>query len=100
MQLTRVPRARARASAHARGARLARHRKYLCLPSWPWKKGGVAPPKFLGKDAKLPMFVAIAMGLQHALAMVAGIATSGGRLIAGDACFAWQKDSDMCAANA
>ena len=36
------------------------------------------------------------MGLQHALAMVAGIATSGGMLIAGDACFAWQKDSEMC----
>lgn len=38
------------------------------------------------------------MGLQHSLAMVAGIATSGGLLIAGDACFAWQKDSEMCAA--
>ena len=36
------------------------------------------------------------MGLQHALAMVAGIATSGGMLIAGDACFDWQKDSEMC----
>ena len=36
------------------------------------------------------------MGLQHALAMVAGIATSGGLLIAGDACFPWQKDSAMC----
>ena len=28
--------------------------------------------------------------------MVAGIATSGGMLIAGDACFAWQQDSEMC----
>ncbi|KAH8051864.1 xanthine transmembrane transporter [Aureococcus anophagefferens] len=28
--------------------------------------------------------------------MVAGIATSGGLLIAGDACFPWQKDSAMC----
>ena len=36
------------------------------------------------------------MGLQHALAMVAGIATSGGMLIAGDACFKWQQDSEMC----
>ena len=30
--------------------------------------------------------------------MVAGIATSGGMLIAGDACFPWQKDSAMCEA--
>ena len=32
----------------------------------------------------------------HALAMIAGIATSGGLLIAGDACFIWQLDSEMC----
>ncbi|KAH8049091.1 xanthine transmembrane transporter [Aureococcus anophagefferens] len=70
--------------------------KYLCLPSMPWSKGGVAPPKFLSKDERLPLVVALTMGLQHALAMVAGIATSGGLLIAGDACFPWQKDSAMC----
>ncbi|KAH8087577.1 xanthine transmembrane transporter [Aureococcus anophagefferens] len=58
--------------------------------------GGVAPPKFLSKDERLPLVVALTMGLQHALAMVAGIATSGGLLIAGDACFPWQKDSAMC----
>ncbi|EGB03628.1 hypothetical protein AURANDRAFT_55502 [Aureococcus anophagefferens] len=72
--------------------------KYLCLPSMPWSKGGVAPPKFLSKDERLPLLVALTMGLQHALAMVAGIATSGGLLIAGDACFPWQRDSAMCEA--
>ena len=36
------------------------------------------------------------MGLQHSLAMLASIATSGGLLIAGDACFPWQYDSKMC----
>ncbi|KAK7232199.1 xanthine transmembrane transporter [Aureococcus anophagefferens] len=72
--------------------------KYLCVPSMPWSKGGVAPPKFLSKDERLPLLVALTMGLQHALAMVAGIATSGGLLIAGDACFPWQRDSAMCEA--
>ncbi|KAH8092001.1 xanthine transmembrane transporter [Aureococcus anophagefferens] len=47
---------------------------------------------------RLPLLVALTMGLQHALAMVAGIATSGGLLIAGDACFPWQRDSAMCEA--
>ena len=72
--------------------------KYLCLPSMPWSEGGVAPPKFLSKDERLPLVVALSMGFQHALAMVAGIATSGGLLIAGDACFPWQRDSAMCEA--
>ena len=62
----------------------------------PWSKGGVEPPQFLAKDEKLPLTLSLIMGLQHALAMVAGIATSGGMLIAGDACFAWQQDSEMC----
>eukprot|EP00617_Octactis_speculum_P020968 CAMPEP_0185767660 /NCGR_PEP_ID=MMETSP1174-20130828/45475_1 /TAXON_ID=35687 /ORGANISM="Dictyocha speculum, Strain CCMP1381" /LENGTH=708 /DNA_ID=CAMNT_0028451987 /DNA_START=21 /DNA_END=2147 /DNA_ORIENTATION=- len=70
--------------------------KYLCMPSMPWSKGGVEPPMFLSKDAVLPLLLSLVMGLQHALAMVAGIATSGGLLIAGDACFAWQSDPDMC----
>ena len=47
--------------------------KYLCLPSMPWSRGGVAPPQFLGKDARLPLLLALVMGFQHALAMVAGI---------------------------
>lgn len=64
----------------------------------PWRKGGVEPPYFLGKDEKLPLALSLLMGFQHSLAMVAGIATSGGLLIAGDACFAWQLDSEMCAA--
>ncbi|CAH0368636.1 unnamed protein product [Pelagomonas calceolata] len=72
--------------------------KYLCLPSMPWSRGGVAPPQFLGKDARLPLLLALVMGFQHALAMVAGIATSGGMLIAGDTCFPWQYDSAMCEA--
>ncbi|CAK0844249.1 unnamed protein product [Prorocentrum cordatum] len=72
---------------------------YLCMPSMPWQKGGVAPPKFLAKDEKLGLFLSLVMGLQHALAMVAGIATPPS-LIAGDACFAWQKDEKLCEAKA
>mmetsp|Transcript_16480 Transcript_16480/g.50956 ORF Transcript_16480/g.50956 Transcript_16480/m.50956 type:complete len:121 (+) Transcript_16480:382-744(+) len=53
------------------------------MPSMPWSKGGVEPPKFLAKDEKLPLLLSLFMGFQHALAMVAGIATSGGMLIAG-----------------
>ena len=33
--------------------------KYLCLPSMPWSRGGVAPPQFLGKDARLPLLLAL-----------------------------------------
>merc|ERR1719487_2864581 len=62
----------------------------------PWSVGGVNPPVFLGKDAKIGLLLSIVMGLQHALAMVAGIATPPS-LIAGDACFPWQKDPKMCA---
>ena len=46
--------------------------KYLCMPSPPWSKGGVEPPQFLAKDEKLPLTLSLIMGLQHALAMVAG----------------------------
>uniref|UniRef100_A0A7S0FP33 Uncharacterized protein n=1 Tax=Pyrodinium bahamense TaxID=73915 RepID=A0A7S0FP33_9DINO len=70
---------------------------WLCMPSLPCM-GSANPPMFLPKDAKLPLLLAIVMGLQHSLAMVAGIATSGGLLIAGDACFIWQQDTNMCAA--
>lgn len=71
---------------------------YLCTPSIPCLGNGegVAPPMFLGKDEKLPLMLSMIMGLQHSLAMVAGVATSGGLLIAGDACFPWQSDSQMC----
>eukprot|EP00971_Amphidinium_carterae_P089823 1778507-Amphidinium_carterae.1 len=71
---------------------------WLCTPQLPCRSGGVAPPLFLGKDDKLPLFLAVLMGLQHSLAMLAGIATSGGLLIAGDACYPWQYDSKMCEA--
>lgn len=50
---------------------------YLCMPQVPWL-GKSKPPAFLGKDEVLPLLLALIMGLQHALAMVAGIATSGG----------------------
>ena len=71
---------------------------YLCKPSLlPWcTKGGVPPPYFFGKDAKLPLTLSLFLGLQHCLAMLAGIATSGGYLITNDTCLAWQKDSMMC----
>merc|ERR1719240_120586 len=45
----------------------------------------------------LGLFLALIMGLQHCLAMLIGIFTSGGNLIAGDACFPWQRDAAMCA---
>ncbi len=71
--------------------------KYLCTPSLPClAEDGVDPPLFLAKDERLPLIPAMLLGLQHALAMIAGIATSGGLLIAGDACFIWQLDSEMC----
>ncbi|PNW77575.1 hypothetical protein CHLRE_10g442600v5 [Chlamydomonas reinhardtii] len=51
--------------------------KYLCLPAFPYfRKGkGVPPPRFFGKDDFLGLFVALVMGLQHALAMVGGLIT-------------------------
>jgi len=71
--------------------------KALCMPSLPClSKEGVPPPVFLSKDEKLPLLVALIMGLQHSTAMLAGIATSGGLLIAGDACFSFQSDPEMC----
>jgi uracil-xanthine permease len=70
---------------------------YLCMPEIPClTKKGVKPPLFMSKDAKLPLLMAIFMGLQHALAMLAGIFTSGGSLIGLDACQPWQKDAEMC----
>jgi NCS2 family nucleobase:cation symporter-2 len=69
--------------------------KYLCTPSMPWTEGGVNPPVFMKKDAKIGLVLSMVMGLQHALAMVAGIATPP-RLIANDACFPWQQDQKLC----
>ena len=57
--------------------------------------GGVEPPQFLAKD-EAALTLSLIMGLQHALAMVAGIATSGGMLIAATPASGWQQDSEMC----
>ena len=70
--------------------------KYLCTPQLPCM-GKVNPPMFLGKDEKLPFLLSSSMGLQHMLAMCVGIATSGGMLHAGEACWDNSYDSDMCA---
>ncbi|KAJ6545185.1 Xanthine/uracil permease [Mycena capillaripes] len=47
---------------------------WLCLPSLPWSKKSHKPP-FYALDAELPLALAIASGLQHALAMLAGLIT-------------------------
>jgi hypothetical protein len=44
---------------------------WLCMPSWPFSKTSHEPP-FYALDAELPLVLAIASGLQHALAMLAG----------------------------
>ncbi|GLI64085.1 hypothetical protein VaNZ11_007254 [Volvox africanus] len=51
--------------------------RYLCMPVFPYfRKGkGVPPPRFFGVDEFLGLFVALVMGLQHALAMVGGLIT-------------------------
>lgn len=43
--------------------------RFLCMPTPPWKKNRATTPYF-GKDEKIPLAVALVMGLQHALAMV------------------------------
>ncbi|CAK5272465.1 unnamed protein product [Mycena citricolor] len=47
---------------------------WLCLPSLPWSKESHAPP-FYGLNDELPLLLAMASGLQHALAMLAGLIT-------------------------
>ena len=59
---------------------------FLCTPQAPCLKKP-DPPMYLGKDEKLPLVLSMSFGLQHMLAMCVGIATSGGMLHAGDACF-------------
>jgi hypothetical protein len=44
---------------------------WLCLPSLPFSKKSHEPP-FYALDAELPLLLAMASGLQHALAMLAG----------------------------
>jgi hypothetical protein len=48
---------------------------WLCTPSIPFfRKRHVSPP-FYGLDSEIPLLVAITCGLQHALAMLAGLIT-------------------------
>lgn len=48
---------------------------WLCMPSIPFfRKHHVSPP-FYGLDSEIPLLVAITCGLQHALAMLAGLIT-------------------------
>lgn len=49
--------------------------KFLCLPPVPCKSGSRKQPPFFKHDEVIAPFVAIIMGLQHALAMVGGIIT-------------------------
>ncbi|KAF8963237.1 permease family-domain-containing protein [Flammula alnicola] len=48
---------------------------WLCTPTLPFMKSKRKPPPFYALDAELPLAVAIATGLQHALAMLAGLIT-------------------------
>ncbi|KAG1468494.1 hypothetical protein G6F56_003798 [Rhizopus delemar] len=47
----------------------------LCVPRIPWKKEKPKPSTFYGPDDPVPIFLAIVMGVQHFLAVVAGIIT-------------------------
>jgi len=48
---------------------------WLCMPSIPFfRKHHVSPP-FYGLESEIPLLVAITCGLQHALAMLAGLIT-------------------------
>ncbi|KAJ7135080.1 xanthine/uracil permease [Mycena filopes] len=47
---------------------------WLCLPSSPFSRKSHDPP-FYALDAELPLLLAMASGLQHALAMLAGLIT-------------------------
>ncbi|CAM9461477.1 unnamed protein product [Choristocarpus tenellus] len=49
--------------------------KFLCTPPVPCKKGPKQQAPFFAHDEPIAPFVAIVMGLQHALAMVGGIIT-------------------------
>ncbi|OAE18419.1 hypothetical protein AXG93_3426s1120 [Marchantia polymorpha subsp. ruderalis] len=48
---------------------------FLCTPSLPWGARR-SPPPFFEKDEKISLLLALVMGLQHALAMVAGVVTT------------------------
>ncbi|RPD67033.1 Xanthine/uracil permease [Lentinus tigrinus ALCF2SS1-6] len=50
---------------------------WLCMPTLPWKHNGqrTSAPPFYPLDSELPLLLAAACGLQHALAMLAGLIT-------------------------
>ncbi|KAJ7587007.1 xanthine/uracil permease [Mycena floridula] len=48
---------------------------WLCMPSLPFTRRANRSPPFYALDAELPLFLAIFTGLQHALAMLAGLIT-------------------------
>ena len=51
---------------------------WLCMPSLPWSRGSKrlrTGPPFYALDSELPLVPAAASGLQHALAMLAGLIT-------------------------
>lgn len=68
--------------------------KFLFMPRVKCMKPSGEPP-FFKKDEKLPLVIALLMGLQHMLAMLGGIITTP-KLIAGDACMIWQLDQELC----
>ena len=45
---------------------------FLCMPRSPFN-GNIQTPPFYSKDEKIPIFLALVMGLQHALAMVKSV---------------------------
>ncbi|KAF5320857.1 hypothetical protein D9619_000117 [Psilocybe cf. subviscida] len=48
---------------------------WLCTPRLPFMKQETRDPPFYALDAELPLLLAISSGLQHALAMLAGLIT-------------------------
>ncbi|KAH9943330.1 xanthine/uracil permease [Epithele typhae] len=49
---------------------------WLCMPTLPWgRKGRKLAPPFYALESELPILLAAASGLQHALAMLAGLIT-------------------------
>jgi NCS2 family nucleobase:cation symporter-2 len=47
----------------------------MCLPSVPWSSAEKKKVNFYSKDEKIPILLALIMGLQHAFAMVGGLIT-------------------------
>lgn len=48
---------------------------YLFKPNLPFMKGEEVAPPFFGLNDKMPLFLALLLGLQHSLAMLAGVIT-------------------------